>query len=445
MSGEDRVRDLPLPPIGPDAATAWVRDHLAHLCREGPTAIAPSPTHRGTQAAADTAMASFDVAGYAARRNEVLPAGRRGASALSPWIRHGLLPLPRVWASVSGPARDVEKFRDELLWQEYARHFYARIGTGTSEPLRAAPPPTVEPTTESKAADEITRLASSPMACMRYVAGSLANDGWLVNQTRMWFASHWSVREGRDWRVGEDLFFAHLLDGSRAANRIGWQWTIGTGTGRTYGFSRFQVRKRAPELCTTCALRSTCPVEDWPAEREVSWIDAPATLRRDTDVERTAGPRSVSSSPMTASPIAPTVVWLTAESLGDDDPALGAHRDLPVVFVFDEPLLATLQLSGKRLVFLVERLGELAAQRSMRILLGRPQAWLQEIASTETVATTFAPVPGWARTTRNGALVHEVHPWPWLRRPHNGPVSSFSAWRSATETGARPQRRSMGR
>jgi hypothetical protein len=42
---------------------------------------------------------------------------------------------------------------------------------------------------------------------------------------------------------------------------------------------------------------------------------------------------------------------LTVESL-DADPALDAHPDLPAVFVFDAPLLARLQLSGKRLVFL---------------------------------------------------------------------------------------------
>ncbi len=60
----------------------------------------------------------------------MLPESRRGASALSPYIRHGLLPLRRVWDHVAGgPARDVRKFHDELLWQEFSRHWYARLGT----------------------------------------------------------------------------------------------------------------------------------------------------------------------------------------------------------------------------------------------------------------------------------------------------------------------------
>ncbi len=87
------------------------------------------------------------------------------------------------------------------------------------------------------------------MACVDATVGELERDGWLVNQTRMWLASHWAVREGARWQDGEDRFFAHLLDGSRAANRLGWQWTTGVGSSKPYGFSRSQVEKRAPQLC----------------------------------------------------------------------------------------------------------------------------------------------------------------------------------------------------
>src|SRR6056297_4256346 len=108
-----------LPPPESENVAAWVAAHLGHLAAEPD--VEPSPRFRGTQAAADAALASLDIAGYARRRNEVLPESRRGASALSPYIRHGLLPLPRMWNQVSGgPDRDVSKFRDELLWQEFA-------------------------------------------------------------------------------------------------------------------------------------------------------------------------------------------------------------------------------------------------------------------------------------------------------------------------------------
>jgi deoxyribodipyrimidine photo-lyase len=353
-------------------------------------------------------LAGFDVTGYAGRRNEVWPASRRGASALSPWIRHGLLPLPEVWAtSATGPARDVAKYHDELLWQEYARHLYARLGTALSQPLRAR-------------RDERTAVDPWPaeMACMDLAVDELHRDGWLVNQTRMWLASQWSVRHGAAWREGEEHFFRHLLDGSRAANRLGWQWTVGTGTARSYGFSRWQVTKRAPGLCDTCSLRRSCPVQTWPDDGGLTRIEPDPRLRFDPDLATTSGPDEPKRDGR------PEGVWMTAESLDDDDPALAAHPELPAVFVFDAPLLRGLQLSAKRLVFLAESLADLSARRTVEVLVGDPV----EVLAGRRLAATFAPVPGWRRRRAQLDVVEE-HPWPWLRRPAAGPIGSFSAWR----------------
>jgi len=398
------VLHLPVPTI--DDAVTWTRAHLGDLACDD---VAASRSFIGGQASADAALATYDVRGYAARRNQVLPVSARGASRLSPYIRHGLLTLPRVWDHVgSGPERDVTKFRDELLWQEYARHLYARTG-GTARSLRF----------------EVRERGGSEhgapgMACLDVVREELIRDGWLVNQTRMWFASHWTVRLGNGWRDGEDHFFAHLLDGSRAANRLGWQWTVGAGTGRPYGLSRWQVEKRAPELCAGCALSRGCPIQSWPDDPVLTTAAPVAGVARDPAPATTRGP---------AQPLVtgrPDAVWLTAESLGDDDPALAAHPDLPAVFVFDEPLLARLSLSGKRLVFLAQTLADLAERRHVRILRGRPAEALRGLS----VATTYAPVPGWA--TRAAAVAPvSVHPWPWLVAPHAGPAGSFTAWRRA--------------
>ena len=399
---------------------AWVRDHLGHLCCDTPR---PSTRFRGTQAAADAALDSFSVVGYAARRNEVAPRNRRGASGLSPWIRHGLLSLPIVWKAASpGPARDVEKFRDELLWQEYARHLYARIGPRMSDPIRFDPATT--PLRDShRTANPLEPDGpwNRSMKCVEFAMSELEEDGWLVNQTRMWLASQWTVRHGANWRVGEDHFFTHLLDGSRAANRLGWQWTIGAGTGKAYGFSRWQVNKRAPGLCGDCPLQRSCPIESWPPDADLHAVNEPKDLRSMPTTTRSAGPTEPERTGE------PEVVWITAESLGDSDPALDAHRSLPVVFVFDEPLLQRLQLSGKRLVFIAERLAELANTRELSVHLGDPAT----ILAGSSVATTFAPVPGWKRIAKTVNPV-EVHPWPWLRTPGTGSLASFSAWRNTS-------------
>ncbi|MCW2615787.1 MAG: Deoxyribodipyrimidine photolyase-like [Frankiales bacterium] len=387
---------LPPPPTGPDVV-GWVREHLGHLaCDE-----VRASSVRGGQAAADAALAGLDVTGYARRRSQVLPESARGATRMSPYVRHGLVTLPQLWEAVaSAPAADRTKYRDELLWQEYARHLYARLGAELGRSLRVEPPVT------STADPWPTR-----MACMELVVGDLERDGWLVNQTRMWLASQWTVRGGRDWREGEDLMFRHLLDGSRAVNRLGWQWTTGAGSAKPYGFSRWQVGKRAPGLCHTCALEKACPVQEWPDVRAGSRREPPAGLAGGpTD----GGP----DQPLVTGE--PEAVWLTAESLGTEEPALLAHPDLPRVFVFDEPLLTRLRLSGKRLVFLAEALAELDAE----VRLGDP---VVELAGRP-LAVTSAPVPGFRR--RSAALdVAALHPWPWLRRPGSGSLRSFSAWR----------------
>ena len=272
---------------------------------------------RGGQGAADAALQAYDVRGYARRRNNVWPVTTRGASRLSPYIRHGLLTLREVWDHVAaGPQEDVRKFRDELLWQEYARHLYARMGTASRRSLRF---------TVDERATEDARTAnpwSSPALCLESAWTELVNGGWMTNQTRMWLASHWSVRAGLGWRDGEDLMYRHLLDGSRAANRLGWQWTVGALTGKAYGFSRWQVEKRAPGLCAQCPLEQTCPIADWPVaqERDPRAVTDPR-LNRDDDLEATAGPVAAQQSGE------PEAVWITAESLSDRDPAGAAHPD----------------------------------------------------------------------------------------------------------------------
>jgi deoxyribodipyrimidine photo-lyase len=401
-----------LPTPIPSQEEAWVREHLADVCCDVPVA---SPRFRGTQHAAIEAWKNFDVSQYAKTRNEVWPAENRGASGMSPYIRHGFFPLSYLWNTVDGPSADTQKFRDELLWQEYARHLYARMGTDLARPLRHE-----TNTRPHMGADLAQDPWDKTMACVSLATTELEQDGWMVNQTRMWLSSHWSVRHGRDWREGEDHFFRHLLDGSRAANRTGWQWTIGTATGKPYGFSRWQVEKRAPELCDTCAHKNQCPIQEWPPETHPRDLQVHERLRHDDEADRTSGPLEVEKFET------PDTIWLTAEMLGNSEPAMKTYPELPIAFVFDEKLLLSLRLSGKRLIFLAERLAELSQTRTVEVFRGDPV----ELLADRALAATFSPVPGWRR--RATALQPAVvFPWPWLRPPTSGPINSFSAWRNS--------------
>ena len=360
---------------------------------------------KGGQTAANTALASLDIAGYANKRSEVFPKSKRGASVLSPYIRHNILTLDQVYRAVkTAPYKDREKFRDELYWQEYARHLYARVGTRLFNNLRF----------EANAMG-LGHGWNRDMLCVDEVVSELESDGWLVNQTRMWLASHWTVRNDVGWLHGQELMYRELIDGSRAANLLGWQWTVGAGTGKPYGFARWQVEKRAPGLCNGCPLSRACPIQEFPEEVSLHRLDVDSILERDPNPETTSGPTTVVENGL------PKFVLLTIDSLGDDDPALVANPDLPVVFVFNEDALRKLQLSSRRIGFYLETLQDLAQRRDIQVYLGDPYEFAQE----HPVAVTFAPVPSFKKFTN----MAQLHPYPWLQQPHAGSVKSFSSWR----------------
>ena len=360
---------------------------------------------RGGQTAASAALEALDISGYAKNRSEILPFDSRGASELSPYIRHNLLTLQQVWDHVSrAPSADREKFQDELLWQEYARHLYARIGGRLFRNLRF-----------EQIWDKSGYGWPAGMACIDFVTDELKERGWLVNQSRMWLASHWTVRNELGWLHGQEEMYRHLLDGSRAANLLGWQWTVGTGTGKPYGFARWQVDKRAPGLCASCALKKACPIQDFPSEVALRSSPVDVLLAEDFDINRTTGPKVATINRKAEE------VLLTIDSLGDADSALVANPDLPAVFVFNVAALNKLQLSSKRIFFYLETLQDLATRRKLRVLLGNPYEYAQE----NSIAVTFAPVPSFAKFHN----LAEVHPFPWLKMPHAKSVRSFSAWR----------------
>lgn len=364
----------------------------------------PKSSIRGGQTAANQALANLDIRRYASDRSEVLPKSRRGATVLSPYIRHNLLTLKQVWDAVEdAPPKDREKYRDELLWQEYARHLYARIGKDFFYNLRF-----------EQNWDTPGDGWNRDMACIDQVVTELEEDGWLVNQTRMWLASHWTVRNQKGWLNGQERMYQNLLDGSRAANLLGWQWTVGSA-GKPYGFARWQVEKRAPGLCFKCPLKKNCPIQNFPDETEPSPVQKLELLGHDPNLQWTTGPSSVVTNSE------PSEVLLTIDSLGDSDPALVANPDLPVVFVFNRLALEKLQLSAKRIHFYLETLQDLAQRRNLTVYLGDPYQYAKENA----VAVTYAPVPSFAKFE----ALAQLHPFPWLRPPHAGNVQSFTAWR----------------
>ena len=135
---------------------------------------------------------------------------------------------------------------------------------------------------------------------------------------------------------------------------------MGSQTGKIYGFSKFQVNKRAPKICKECELINNCPIENWPEIMSISSKD----IKVDLDIEKNFGPKTVLTSDQK-----PDFVWINGESLGDEDPALNNLSDLPVVFIFDIKLLKSLDLSTKRIIFLLDTLKEINEKRELKVTL----------------------------------------------------------------------------
>jgi deoxyribodipyrimidine photo-lyase len=209
--------------------------------------------------------------------------------------------------------------------------------------------------------------------------------------------------------------FRELIDGSRAANLLGWQWTVGAGTGKPYGFARWQVEKRSLGTCFKCSLKKNCPIQEFPDEISPHQLSKDPLLDNDPDLSRTIGPISPVNNDQAK------FVLLTIDSLGDSDAALSANPDLPVVFIFNEAALAKLQLSARRIAFYLETLQDLSTRRDLTVYLGDPYAFAKE----NPVAVTFAPVPSFKKFEN----LAQIYPYPWLRKPHAGSVRSFTSWR----------------
>ena len=363
----------------------------------------------GGQSYADHALNNLDINGYAKKRNNVYPSEKRGSSYLSPYIRHGLLGLKEVWDYVENfDYQDRNKFRDELLWQEFSRHLYAIIGRKNKEFLNFY---------IKNDPGEIVQ--NQKMNCISTIENELESTGYMVNQTRMWYSSHQMFRTSNQWQESEDYMYKHLVDGSRFANRLGWHWVMGSQTGKIYGFSKFQVKKRAPKICNECQLQNECPIEDWPKVMSISNKD----IEIDLNIENNFGPQTILTSNEK-----PHYVWINGESLGDEDPALSHFSELPVIFIFDKGLLKNLNLSTKRINFLLDTLKEINEKRELTVYLDNPENVLMK----KKYASTFAPVPKYKKITKNVKPTVEF-PAKRLIAPINFYPRSFSAWRKKTK------------
>ena len=157
--------------------------------------------------------------------------GMRGTSRLSPHLTHGEITPFQIWAALkdrsTAPARDLEKFRKEVGWREFAWHLlYHKPDLATANFHR-----TFDSFPWRRDDASLRRwqrgLTGYPLvdAGMR----ELWQTGWMHNRVRMVTASFLIKHLLVDWRIGEAWFWDTLVDADPASNPASWQWVAGSG------------------------------------------------------------------------------------------------------------------------------------------------------------------------------------------------------------------------
>ncbi len=118
---------------------------------------------------------------------------------------------------------------NELLWREFYQHILFDF-------------PQVSKHRAFKVATEQVQWRDDPEGLQRWQQGQtgipivdagmrqLLATGWVHNRVRMIVAMFLTKNLLIDWRLGEQWFMRHLIDGELAANNGGWQWCASTGT-----------------------------------------------------------------------------------------------------------------------------------------------------------------------------------------------------------------------
>jgi deoxyribodipyrimidine photo-lyase len=362
------IPSVPAHPDGHNLPRQFASRQALQATLQGLFPQAPGPLSpiAGGRRAALERLAAIEPHRYGQTRNALAGAVTR----LSPYIRHGVLPLAEVrdavfaWLEASGaPRQQGEKLIQELAWRDYWQRLWQQLGDGiwhNREPLKTGH----APEHYASALPEDIRQGQTGLACIDAFSSELSNTGWLHNHARMWLASyvvHWRRVQ---WQAGARWFLQHLLDGDPASNNLSWQWVASCFSSKPYIFNRANLERFSGGVhCQACgaAAAGRCPFD--------ASYEALASQLFAEELEPAPHIPARPDAPVPGELPAPSpalkapVVWVHGEALGPANPALLAHPDRPALFVFDDALINSSEesqgLSLKRLGFLYECLLEL--------------------------------------------------------------------------------------
>ncbi len=201
-----------------------------------------------------------------------------GTSRLSQDLRWGTLSIRELYQQAQKCGS--EQYLKELAWREFyfqiLHHFPEVLKLEFNADWRGLP--WDEPSTQFEA----WKNGQTGFPIIDAGIRELLKTGFMHNRVRMIVAMFLTKDLHLDWRLGEQFFAQHLLDGEIASNNGGWQWSAGTGADAAPYFriqnpwsqtKRFDpqglyIKKWVPELSETDPKLFLAPPEDGEAIAE---------------------------------------------------------------------------------------------------------------------------------------------------------------------------------
>ncbi len=149
--------------------------------------------------------------------------GVASTSRLSPYLAFGEVSPRQVWHA--GAA--CEKFRDEVLWREFAAHLLWHHPALPEAPLRGEF--SAMPWRDDPAGLRAWQQGLTGVPIVDAGMRQLWQTGWMHNRVRMVVASFLVKHLLVPWQAGEAWFWDTLVDADLAQNAASWQWVAGCG------------------------------------------------------------------------------------------------------------------------------------------------------------------------------------------------------------------------
>ena len=194
-----------------------------------------------------------------------------GTSRLSQDLRWGTLSIREVYQKAQKIGS--EQYLKELGWREFyfqiLHHFPEVLAEEFNPDWRGLP------WDEPDEKFEAWKKGQTGFPIIDAGIRELLKTGFMHNRVRMIVAMFLTKDLHIDWRLGEQFFAQHLLDGEIASNNGGWQWSAGTGADAAPYFriqnpwsqtKRFDakgdyIKRWVPELESVEAKRFHAPPE----------------------------------------------------------------------------------------------------------------------------------------------------------------------------------------